>query len=66
MISVGEDENVTDREGPDEDQQITDVPLEETRDDGNRFEPHTPAGADPSTPAVPDPKDSENPPPRRL
>jgi len=54
---------MTDREGPEEEQQITEVPLEGTRDG---FEPASPAGIDPSAPAIPDPKDSENPPPRRL
>ena len=46
--------------------QISDVPLEETREDREGFEPITPEGVETGTPAVPDPKDSQNPPPRRL
>ncbi|CAH0129683.1 hypothetical protein [Microbacterium sp. Bi121] len=49
-----------------EDEQVTDAPAENTRDDSDGFEPITPDGVRTGTPAVPDPKDSQNPPPRRL
>lgn len=49
-----------------DDTQLSDVPVEQTREDNRGFEPITPDGVDPGTPAIPDPKDSQNPPPRRL
>lgn len=57
---------MSDDKDPREEQQISDVPLEETRDDDPGFESITPDGVDGGAPAVPDPKDSQNPPPRRL
>ena len=57
---------MTDAKDPREEQQIADVPVEETREEDSGFEPITPDGIDPGKPAVPDPKESQNPPPRRL
>lgn len=57
---------MTDASTPEENPQATDVPVEETRDEDEGFEPITPPGVDTGTPAVPDPKDSQNPPPRRM
>ncbi len=51
---------------PREEQQLADVPLEETREEDAGFDPITPPGIDEGKPAVPDPKESQNPPPRRL
>ncbi|MGP6171609.1 hypothetical protein ACTU6U_00445 [Microbacterium sp. A196] len=45
---------------------LTEVPVEETREDSKGFEPITPEGVQTGKPAVPDPKDSQNPPPRRF
>lgn len=57
---------MSDPKDPREEQQLTDVPLEETREDQTGFEPVLPDGVYEGKPAVPDPKDSQNPPPRRL
>ena len=57
---------MSDPQNPREEQQATDVPLEETREDDAGFEPIVPDGVDPAKPAVSDPKDSQNPPPRRF
>jgi len=57
---------MSDPQDPREEQQATDVPLEETREDDAGFEPIVPDGVDPAKPAVSDPKDSQNPPPRRF
>lgn len=57
---------MSDARDPGDDQQVTDVPVEETREDNTGFEPISPDGVDEGKPAVPDPKDSQNPPPRRL
>ncbi|MCK3770356.1 hypothetical protein LG322_10560 [Microbacterium aerolatum] len=55
---------MSDPKDPQEDQ-ASEVPVEETRTDEESFEPITPEGVRTGTPAVPDPKDSQNPPPRR-
>lgn len=55
-----------DPQDPQDETPLTEVPLEETRDESDGFEPITPEGVDPGKPAIPDPKDSQNPPPRRL
>ena len=57
---------MSDQRDPLEEQQIADVPLEETREDDSGFESITPDGVDEGKPAVPDPKESQNPPPRRA
>lgn len=57
---------MSDARDPGDDQQVTDVPVEETREDNTGFEPISPDGVYEGKPAVPDPKDSQNPPPRRL
>lgn len=54
-----------DKVDPTENENITEVPVEETSDESQGFEPVVPEGMDPSAPAIPDPKDSQNPPPRR-
>lgn len=50
---------------PTENEDVANIPVEKTRDDGNTFEPITPDGVDTGKPAVTDPQDSQNPPPRR-
>lgn len=57
---------MSDQRDPHGEQQIADVPLEETREDDSGFDPITPDGVDEGKPAVPDPKESQNPPPRRA
>lgn len=57
---------MTDPKNPHEEPKVTEVPVEETREDSDGFEPITPEGVHNGKPAVPDPKDSQNPPPRRL
>lgn len=57
---------MNDTSDPNEDEQITDAPIEGTRDDGGGFDPVKPDGVQETAPAIPDPKDSQNPPPRRL
>lgn len=56
---------MSDPKDPTEETQITDVPVETTRDDHEGFEPVLPDGIDAGKPANPDPRDSQNPPRNR-
>ena len=58
------EDDMSDPKDPQE-EQASEVPVEEPRTDEESFEPITPEGVRTGTPAVPDPKDSQNPPPRR-